>query len=491
MLSVERRIIGFSITLFLFYFIFNYASSNSQGLIVAVVILNWGLLEYLKPWWGFYLFLLLWPSIWVIGELLAIWVNPYWAGMPWFFPAPLTTALSFACWLRFEKGMYVVRMWDKHALHGAGHHWFLAFRIALWGLFFAYFFSWMVSVWRLNNPHLGWVIPSDAKQQILAPILTYLPSLLLGLLLLNRLSEKYSDPKAFPHLKMIALTIAGGVIAAIFFTYQIRTGYTWWFNNGDPLGGPFFNRNTTAPFLSLIGLLLLAVPTSSKWKRISFYLLGALFFSLTVLTQSRNGIFMILCLMVALFFIRAAWIRFALAAAVLIFLYLLLFWLPLPNSTAVSLVGLSRSISSIESLRTDGMSQAVGDRWPLFQTAIMIFKDYPWIGSGPGTFGMLTAEGSLFGSTTGGLHLPSPHSIPLHLLAETGLLGAVSWSLAWVLLPFLAVIRWQRGNMLALTVLIMGLGNIFDTVWMLTGMTTLCVLLIVWACAEENKSIGR
>ena len=499
---LERKILGISITLLFIWitllfilsvFIGISSSLNVQRVILTsltsmAVVVGIAALEYFKPWWGFYLFLMFWPIMSVVQELLTRWDTLLLDLRGW----SLTAALAFGCWLRFKQSSSNSCAVAPITVPRRGHHgWLLAFRLALWGLVLSYFFSSLVSTWRMQHPPPDWIIWQGGKLVPLGTALVYLPSLLLGLLLLNQLAtnafastgliKKNSTVPSLPLLpsgKMIAFAVTGGIFAASFFIYQIKTGFTWSFNSGVPQAGVFFNQNTMAPFLAIIGILLFAAARPPKSKQVALCLLGCVFLFLTFLTHSRNGVFMILCSIMALLLIRINWRRFLLIVAVLTLFLAFLFYLPLPKLEVVSL---KRFFQTVEALRAGELGNALLVRWELFKAAILIFLDYPWLGSGPGTFPMLTANGARFGNIVGSYQRVSPHSMPLHLLAENGLLGMMSWSVAWLLLPLIAVIRWRSEGALALVVLVMGVGNLFDTVWMVPGMTTFCVLLIVWA----------
>ncbi|MGD0093394.1 MAG: hypothetical protein ABSE73_26065, partial [Planctomycetota bacterium] len=86
--------------------------------------------------------------------------------------------------------------------------------------------------------------------------------------------------------------------------------------------------------------------------------------------------------------------------------------------------------------------------------------------------------------------LYAAHSMPLNLLAEIGPLGMLAWVGVWIVLPAIALVRWRRGNLAALALLLAGVANIFDTVWLCSGATTFFVLLVVLACWECREAYG-
>jgi O-antigen ligase len=511
---LERKILGVSVTLLfiweiLLFILALYLSINgSLGLHKAIltsmtIVVGIAALEYVKSWWGFYLFLLIWPITMVFQELLAKY--NLWAISPAICGWQLAVALSFGWCLRSRRSSSnSCEVASMTVLRRGQQGWLLVFRLALWGLVLSYLFSALISTWRLRYPPPDWVIGEIGKGAPLTAVLFYVPSLLLGLLLLNHLSTNNFDSNGLiknnlssmvpslpliPSGKMIAFAVTGGVLAAVLFIYQITTGFTWSFNRGVPQAGTFFHYNIMASFLAIIGLLLFAVARPPKAKQVALYLLGCIFLFLTLLAQSRNGVIMILCSIMAATLIRLNWRRFLLIITVSALFLTLLLYLPMPKFEVASL---DRFSQSLENFRAGGLRNTLEVRWDIYKTAILIFRDYPWFGSGPNTFLMLTAKGARFGHILGGYSMPIPgghqvpighlHSMPLQLLAENGLLGMVSWSVAWFVLPLLAVTRWRSGNALALVLLVTGLGNLLDTSWMVPWMTTFYVLLIVWTC---------
>jgi hypothetical protein len=73
--------------------------------------------------------------------------------------------------------------------------------------------------------------------------------------------------------------------------------------------------------------------------------------------------------------------------------------------------------------------------------------------------------------------------MPLQMAAETGLPSALAWLAVWFVLPLLGALRWPRARGLALAVFSAGVGNLFDAVWLVSGVATFSTLLVVAACA--------
>jgi O-antigen ligase len=501
----ERRLLGVTSALLLAGFLHLVIRSNGPGVVVmasALSVVGIVILEFFRPWSGFYLFLLFWPSNWVIRELLTKWASPDWVYLPDLWGSPAAMALTLGVWLRWERSHHNWNVSPDGAISNRIWKWLPAFRISIWGVVLTFVISCIAALWRTYHPPEGWIVINRLTP--LFTTLTFLPSLFLGLLLLNFIAMNYleaaSSPSQerrdnsgflIPYRIMVSFALAGGAVALLIFLLQMATGFAWSFNSGgDPHAGPFLNKNTTAPFFIITSVLFFSVRSEDRWKRWALYAIGCTFVIAAIMTLSRNAVFMTASILGSLLLVRANRRRvFFLIFAVVLITIPLLFDLPLPDLKAVSSSPLlSRTVVTLRKLQNNGLELAVGTRWPLYKTAYLIFKDYPLFGSGPGTFAMLTAEGGRYGVSVASQHFSSAHSMPLNLLAEMGIAGMASWVMVWLLLPFVAVVRWRMGNILALGVLITGLGNLFDTVWMVPGMTTLCVLIVVWACTEYQNS---
>jgi len=81
-------------------------------------------------------------------------------------------------------------------------------------------------------------------------------------------------------------------------------------------------------------------------------------------------------------------------------------------------------------------------RYLIMQGAVAIFRDYPWLGTGIGTFGDLVYryEPAEFQGT----HFIYTHNDWLQLLAEGGLVGFVMVAGAWILFFLALVKQWRR-----------------------------------------------
>ena len=79
-------------------------------------------------------------------------------------------------------------------------------------------------------------------------------------------------------------------------------------------------------------------------------------------------------------------------------------------------------------------------RWPAWLLALRIFADAPIAGAGVGEFAGAVFDLGLSPEMEGGEVWTSPHNLPLHLLAETGALGAV------LALAALCTWCWQAGR---------------------------------------------
>jgi O-antigen ligase len=486
---MERRLAGLLSAGSLVYFVVSIPEgAPGYAALVATALVAFA--EYAKTGGGFCLFLFLWPAMLPVKEYCIVHFGAQWASLPEFWGWPVAAALLFALWIKDEAVSTCRSPRGDVMASSVVQVWSGIFRILFWILAFAYFVACAMAAVRLSTPPADWIVPKGAEHALWENGMAFIIPLLLGTYLLNRLSNFEGKPIGpggvtdglfpLPYASMIGFSLAGGVLAAALFIYQVASGVVWSFNfNAALLAGPFQNKNTTAPFFIFLALLSFAVPGAARWRRVLLIILSAVFFMLAVKTGSRNGIFMIVCVVAGSLLVRAS-----LRKVLLVFLLLAaLYWAPLTVIGNIPVKALSRSVHTLEA--SGGVASLVGERGNIYSAALHIFYDYPWYGSGPGTFSMLTARGARYGILDGMTYY-SAHSMPFNLLAETGVMGFAAWTAAWIVVPLYAVIRWRTGNAFALIILVAGLGNLFDTVWMVPAITTFSVLLIVWACAAHG-----
>jgi O-antigen ligase len=128
----------------------------------------------------------------------------------------------------------------------------------------------------------------------------------------------------------------------------------------------------------------------------------------------------------------------------------------------------------------------------LFRAALYIFSEYPVFGVGQGNFFRLSSNidlsHSLYLVQSGG---DNAHNYFLQTLAETGLVGALAFSLAigW---PFYRVDQFSKIAAPALVLLSIALGNVFSHPLLVRPNLILCavVLALIYASIDTNASKG-
>ena len=467
-------------------------------LTALAVVLAIGWLEYAKPWYGFYALLLIWPQELVVKDWLIRHAGELWSSLPSIVGGPLAAVLATAFWLRSRATA------NKSVQPAARDPWLPAFRVSLWVLAASWVVSTAAFYVRYAAPMDGWVIVPVDPRRLLSPVprsglcpifstLNYVPAFFLGLLLLNRLSSQpeqhgtETSAAVAPVRRLLLCMAASGTIVTAEAFLQLTCGWRWPFDVSPP-GGPFQHRNFLAPVLVVAAVItfLLSARLRSRYARASCVLLGLLQLAAACQTGSRNGVFMVLMLACLVMCARASWRKalFLLCGSVL--LLCLMFWLPLPSAGSFSSEVPRRLLATLDYLRRGAWDDFLDLRLRFFGAALQIWRQYPVTGSGPNTFMMLTHPAAAFKGPFLAYGYPPvhAHNLPLHLLAELGPLAALSWTATWLIIPACALFKARTG--LAVALLLIGLGNVFDVSWYLNGMTTLSVVLIVLFCAERR-----
>jgi hypothetical protein len=496
MMKWERSILGFLLALSLLFWLaicitdVNHPPGmRAVRLCVAGGVLLIGLLEFFRPWNGFYIFLLLWPQWDVIKLKLGQLVSPFWYNAPPI-ASMFAATLGVAIFLRLRRQRQNVQ---ENLPPTSIAKSLLVCRISLWLLVCAWLISLAFCMLRLQGMPEGWLVQHGDWRHLLdaairtdviplVSTLEVLPSLLLGLLLLNFLAQTpHPEALAGPARKLMVLGCLGASIAALQFASQLIWHWYWPFMEWAP-GGPFHNRNSLAPFLVVFGVLFFALQTEKLWLRILTWCCGLGLLTLACLSGSRNGLLLVLCIPLLALFYKAGWKRALCAAILPCLIGAILFLGPLSKGeTPVALESLDRTNASIKEAREGKW----GSRAVLYKTAFRIFMAYPLTGSGPETFSMLANTGGRFKDAEQYELIVRAHSMPLNILAELGLIGMAAWVTLWIVLPFVWLLRWGNANLAALAALLVGLGNLFDTSWQVPGMPTVAVLLLFWALIWE------
>ncbi len=461
----------------------------------AIFLFAVGFLEYRRPWWGFVLFLIIWPQEFIIKHLLASYVSSFFEALPSYSGGPMASVLCLT---------YFFRTWKQNEFgqvnDGPRDNWLTAFRILFWMLAAA----WVVSVagfyLRFKIPQEGWQydhvdlrrLLSPSPRSVLNPLLLtseYLPPLLLGLILLNGLARpkgaignKWLN-EIVPPVLLLHAFLAGGTLILI------ESFVDWVTRNQGNISGPFLNRNLLASVLILIlAASLAALARGSGITKLPLIGIAIAATALALATESKNALLMLLALPLLWLVINLRVARLTIVAGVSAALVFAILKAPLPSPDNYSPRSLVRTLYALRSRNWDEASSL---RLKAFQAAGSIWREFPITGAGPGSYLMLTGEQARFREFAQAYGCPPAHAhnAPLHLLAEVGPIGSTAWTLIWIILPAAGLVFWKNGNYLLLVSLLIGIVNLLDYSWSLTGFPAVSVILLSGACAMKTQSI--
>ena len=497
--AFERRVLGLLALLLLSFWglacitDYNHPPGTRCIRMLAILIVELaGMMEFRRPWWGFYFLLLFWPQSLAIREFCAQYISPLFEGLPDFWGGPLACALTLAVLARNSTEAPLIPSAGKPSLPVR------LFRGALWFFMVAYTLTAVIGYFRLNSPPAGWPVPHASWRVILNPgvsqltpltsILSLVPPLLLGLALLNLLADKPLSLRP-PVQKLIALCCATGLLAAFQLFIQIKMGSSGYrFTGGWIPAGPFEHRNTAGPVFALFfGLAVMAAVRARHCGKdnnaVLFIISGMIMLLAAYRSTSRNALFMLLAMPWLALLARPTLVRICIAVLLPAAGLALLFWIPLPHSDPNPRNAVDRILLTVENARAGEMNGVSGGRTPLFMTALNIGRDFPLAGSGVGSFPILARPNSPYRAPGIVDAYGAAHSMPLNLFAESGIVVALGWLLLWVLLPLAVLLRAPRVRG-AVLLLAFGIGNLVDTMWLVPGLNTLSVVLIYLTCCE-------
>jgi hypothetical protein len=480
-------------------------------LLPPVLALGLGLLERRCPWRGFQLYLLCWPCVKGLSHFAkegspALSFSTDWMG-------PAVGVLSVVYWMRLRCAQASAGDANRDAsalptsVVGAGV-WLRAFRWALWILVLSYLVAGICGSLRLFFGPSGWGVGARASAPLTAAD-DVLPPLVLGLLLLNGLWPRRTDSSLRAPFRPLAWALVlGGVSCGVWVLMQALTGVNWPYLGTGAFSGPFSNRNTAAPVLMLLAVLALALFRRAPGVACASLLNGSFLGAMALATGSRAAVLLLLTMPVLLFFWKASWRR---ALAVFLLLAALgcsVLW-ALPRKPSAAPVAprlngvdqstcspefLARSLDALRALREGDLKVAFGGRLDSIIAAGLAWEEYPLTGTGPRTYRLVIKPPSRFGrhfTDPSDYRLPWCHCVPVHLLAENGVPGGLAWTAAWLVLPFLALMRWRKANWLALAGVQCGLVNLVDCSWLVPGLTFTMVAVLVWGLSEESADAAR
>jgi O-antigen ligase len=310
----------------------------------------------------------------------------------------------------------------------------------------------------------------------------------------------------FPIKNIAGWVISSGVLVALEVLGQMAIG---WHLGNDPMafGGPFENRNTTAPLLAIFGACTLAFFQSNVFmeagtnqtlaRRWAMLVLAMLLMGVAIACGSRNAVYVVF---VTLFlWILCGWVqstglarlRWSMAAGILGLSMCVLFLRPQITTESSQLDALSRSANSLRAAQEGDWAAATGHRAGMYAAAWRMYADYPVTGAGLGTVPMvLWTNGPYKESITvfdKGLQISHVHSMPLQLLAESGMLAMLGWLAIFIVLPVVLMLRWKNSGTWAIPLTAMGVANLFDAVWLATGVPFLAVMLLAFLLFSKQR----
>lgn len=522
----EFRALGVASLLILLAWVFVYYQDRVDGnpgeelvkLFLISLIVGVVLLEYFKPWWGLYIYLALWPFMYSIRQVLVALGGPVWGVYPeagsefLTINAPLTSAILIGSWLRLERDGCIIQIPKQLETNV----WVAVLRAALLVIVVSYIVSCFLVTIRIRVPAPGWVVVAGDwsnlrvmnSYSVFAPVwstLNTLPSLLLGLFLLNYLKLSRTETariapsclfKPFPTKRILLIFCTVGLAVGILVLLQLVCEMQWPFVNDVQPSGPFENRNLASPLLVICGLLFFQVVLKKRFLRVLMILIGVFLIGVALFTGSRGGFVMLALAPLLLLLIHPSKKKFGIAVFFVLLAIVSLKLFPFKMLQEVPVPSIQRVAQTL----SDGLTPGLGwdePRVAIYKTALNIWIDYPLVGAGPMSFVMLSHLDGGFGQVSNmlGESLAHAHNIPLQLLSEVGVLASVAWVTGWIVWPLCGMIIWRRGNFAALTVLLLGIGSQFDYLWRAPGMLTFSVILLIWALSvqfdERKRLLGN
>jgi len=287
--------------------------------------------------------------------------------------------------------------------------------------------------------------------------------------------------------------VAGMIVCSCIVIDQLSRDWHWEFDNGPP-AGPFSNRNTLAPMLVLAGTAILSCHQFLKLRFLKYVLplFTAGLSLLTILTGSRNGILLLASLLWVCWWFGASIQRvMTINIITAVVIYSLLFWVPLPQSKMIRVESLSRSIGAIEKLRTGNWDDATSYRNQLWTVAGGMALKYPLLGSGPGTYYIHASqvpETRIDIVRIYGVPGIVAHSTPVNIMGEGGIPASFLWIIIWIAIPATLIMQNRIFSPAALGLFLLGLSNVFDTPWYVSGGMTISAFWFSLSLYENQNA---
>lgn len=227
---------------------------------------------------------------------------------------------------------------------------------------------------------------------------------------------------------LLRIMVGFGLLLAIFGILQHLSGTAriYWFREQIPsFFGPFFNRNAFAGYIGMLipvglGLFVSSLATDKRTHihRPLFYLFATVIMVVALfLTLSRGGI---ISLMISLSFFmllyrssRTGSRKPSVVLILLLIVFIYLVW-----------IGITPIIERLSTLSRLG--EVLEFRTEIWQATLPIFRDFPFLGTGLGTFEHVFPAYKPFGSYSVVTHAENDY---LQFLSETGIVGGISATL--------------------------------------------------------------
>lgn len=238
---------------------------------------------------------------------------------------------------------------------------------------------------------------------------------------------------------LLRIMVAFGLLLAIFGIFQHLSGAAriYWFREQTPsFFGPFFNRNAFAGYIGMLiplglGLFVSSLPLNKRnhIHRPLFYLFSTVIMVVALfLTLSRGGI---ISLMISLSFFtllyrssKTGTRKPSVVLILLLIVFIYLVW-----------IGITPIIERLSTLSHFG--EALESRTEIWQATLSIFRDFPLLGTGLGSFEYVFPAYKLFGSYSVVTHAENDY---LQFLSETGVAGGIS---ALLFISALLRLEWE------------------------------------------------
>lgn len=119
------------------------------------------------------------------------------------------------------------------------------------------------------------------------------------------------------------------------------------------------------------------------------------------------------------------------------------------HAARVATIGIAAAVVGIVAIALTGAGGTIlrdidAGRSSAFASALQLASERPFLGGGPGTYGIWRLDDDV--AFLAHRAFPNAHNLVLNTLAETGIVGLVSWLIAVALIVWIFVDRWRDGT---------------------------------------------